>query len=143
MLFQQIPQSTRSKNAIATGALWCGVVPLSGPNPVGPRRGQSRPQALHDTQRERAGTDSEVHYGPQEKSVMHSHPDAVAVFLNDSKGRFTYPDGKTEDLNSKAGDAVYTPRQIHLPENLGDDAFDVIVIELKGKAAKLAKMEMK
>jgi len=84
-----------------------------------------------------------VHYGPHEKSVMHSHPDAVAVFLNDSKGRFTYPDGKTEDLNSKAGDAVYTPRQIHLPENLGDNGMDLIVVELKGKAAKPAKMEMK
>jgi quercetin dioxygenase-like cupin family protein len=84
-----------------------------------------------------------VHYGPHEKSVMHSHPDAVAVFLTDSKGRFNYPGGKTEDLNGKAGDAVYTPKQIHLPENLGDNGMDLIVVELKGKAAKPAKMEMK
>ena len=27
-----------------------------------------------------------VHYGPHEKSVMHSHPDTVAVFLSDAKG---------------------------------------------------------
>jgi hypothetical protein len=40
-----------------------------------------------------------VHYGPHEKSVMHSHFNTVAVFLNDSKGRFSFPDGKTEDLN--------------------------------------------
>ena len=84
-----------------------------------------------------------VHYGPHEKSVMHSHPDAVAVFLNDSKGRFSYPGGKTEDLNVKAGDAVYTPKQTHLPENLGDTGFDVIVVELKGHAAAPAKMEKK
>jgi quercetin dioxygenase-like cupin family protein len=84
-----------------------------------------------------------VHYGPHEKSVMHSHPDAVAVFLNDSKGRFSFPDGKTQDLNAKAGDAVYTPKQTHLPENIGDTGFDLIVVELKGHAAKPAKMENK
>ena len=84
-----------------------------------------------------------VHYGPHEKSVMHSHPPGVAVFLTDSKARFSFPDGKTEDVNSKAGDARYTPAVTHLPENLGDNGMDVIVIELKGKAAKAAKTEMK
>ena len=84
-----------------------------------------------------------VHYGPHEKSVMHSHPAGVAVFLTDSKARFTYPDGKTEDVNTKAGDAQYTPAVTHLPENLGDSGMDVIVVELKGHAAKPAKTEMK
>ena len=76
-----------------------------------------------------------VHYGPDEKSVMHSHPAAVAVFISDAKGQFTYPDGKKEDLAGRAGDARYTPAVTHLPENTGDKAFDVIVVELKGKAA--------
>jgi quercetin dioxygenase-like cupin family protein len=74
-----------------------------------------------------------VHYGPHEKSVMHSHPAGVAVFLTDAQGRFTFADGKTEDRNSKAGDSMYTPATTHLPENIGDKAFDVIVVELKGK----------
>ena len=34
-----------------------------------------------------------AHYGPHEKSVMHSHPNTVAVFLTDAKGQFTFPDG--------------------------------------------------
>ena len=72
-----------------------------------------------------------VHYGPHEKSVMHSHPNAVAVFLTTSKARFTFPDGKTQDSTVKAGDAVYTPAATHLPENLGDEGMDVIVVELK------------
>jgi len=80
-----------------------------------------------------------AHYGPHEKSVMHSHPDAVAVFLNDFTGKFTFPDGKTQDLTSKAGDAQFTPATIHLPENTGDKGMDVIVIELKGKPAAAAK----
>ena len=41
-----------------------------------------------------------AHYGPGEKSTMHSHPNAVAVFLTDAKGRFTFPDGKSEDFHN-------------------------------------------
>jgi quercetin dioxygenase-like cupin family protein len=76
-----------------------------------------------------------VHYGPHEKSVMHSHPAAVAVFLSDGKIRFTYADGKTEDAVGKAGQAQYTPAQAHNPENTADAPFDAVVIELKGSAA--------
>jgi quercetin dioxygenase-like cupin family protein len=74
-----------------------------------------------------------AHYGPHEKSVMHSHPAGVAVFLTDVKGRFTLADGKTEMMTRKAGDALYTPNVTHLPENDSDHAMDVIVIEFKKK----------
>ena len=76
-----------------------------------------------------------AHYGPHEKSVMHSHPNSVAVMLNEGKIRFTYADGKTQDAVSKPGQVVYTPAQTHDPENTGDTPFDVIVIELKGGAS--------
>jgi mannose-6-phosphate isomerase-like protein (cupin superfamily) len=79
-----------------------------------------------------------VHYGAHEKSVMHSHPATVVVFLNDAKGKFTFPDGKTQEFSAKAGDAQYNAATTHLPENTGDQPLDVIVIELKGKAAKPA-----
>ena len=74
-----------------------------------------------------------VHYGPGEKSVMHSHPNTVAVFQTEAKGRFTFPDGKTQDFNGKAGDVISDTAKVHLPENTGDKAFDVVVVELKGK----------
>ena len=77
-----------------------------------------------------------VHYGPHEKSVMHSHPAAVAVFLSGGSGKFAFPDGKTQDFTLKAGDVMYSAATTHLPENTSDQAFDVIVVELKGKAAK-------
>ena len=76
-----------------------------------------------------------AHYGAHEKSVMHSHPDAVAVFLTDAKVVFHLPDGKTQEAGGKAGDAMFTPAGVHLPENVGDAAMDVIVVELKGKHA--------
>jgi quercetin dioxygenase-like cupin family protein len=74
-----------------------------------------------------------VHYGPHEKSVMHSHPASVAVFLNDGKARFTDASGKTQDVTMKAGQVQVTPAEVHNPENTGDTPFDLIVIELKGK----------
>ena len=85
-----------------------------------------------------------VHYGPHEKSIMHSHPNAVAVFLTDANAQFTFPDGKTQTITPKAGEAQYTAAGTHLPENKGDKGMDVILVELKGKAPKAMKnMEMK
>jgi quercetin dioxygenase-like cupin family protein len=74
-----------------------------------------------------------AHYGPGEKSVMHSHPNTVAVFLTDTKGRFAFPDGTSQDFNGKAGDVIWNDAKVHLPENTGDTAFDVVLVELKGK----------
>jgi quercetin dioxygenase-like cupin family protein len=77
-----------------------------------------------------------VHYGPHEKSVMHSHPAGVVVFLNDGKAVFTAPDGKKTDVAFKAGDAQTTVSMTHLPENTGETAMDAIVIEMKATPAK-------
>lgn len=74
-----------------------------------------------------------VHYGAHEKSVMHSHPPSVAVFLSDGKARFTDASGKTQDVTMKAGEVQVSPAQVHDPENTGDAPFDLIVVELKGK----------
>jgi len=74
-----------------------------------------------------------IHYGAHEKSIMHSHPDSVAVFLTDSAAQFTLADGKKENHTYKAGEAVFTPAGTHLPENTGPKGMDIILVELKGK----------
>ncbi len=76
-----------------------------------------------------------IHYGAHEKSVMHFHPDSVAVFLTDGHVKFTYPDGKTEEVQLKAGQTQWTKAGTHLPENLGDSPFELILVELKGRPA--------
>ncbi|MDQ2974101.1 MAG: hypothetical protein M3R69_01665 [Acidobacteriota bacterium] len=70
-------------------------------------------------------------YGPHEKSVMHTHPDLVAIFQTDSRVKFTYPGGKTEVREVKAGQTLFTPAVKHLPENLSDSDMEVILVELK------------
>ena len=77
-----------------------------------------------------------VHYGPHEKSVMHSHPNSVAVFLTDSKVQFTDAAGKKTDMAAKAGDAQASPGGTHLPENVTDQGMDLILVELKSPPAK-------
>jgi quercetin dioxygenase-like cupin family protein len=72
-----------------------------------------------------------VRYGPHEKSVMHSHPAAFAVFLTDGDIRFAFPNGKTEALQVKAGQTHWDPATTHLAENLSDKPFEAILTELK------------
>ena len=76
-----------------------------------------------------------VKVGAGEKSIMHAHPDAVAIFMADTNVKFTFPDGKTEDVTRKAGDALWTPAVTHMPENVGSQPFEVILVELKSKPA--------
>ena len=72
-----------------------------------------------------------IKYGPREKSVMHSHPESVAVFLTDAHAKFTYPDGLTEDIQANAGSVQHMDAFSHLPESLSNKPFEVIQIELK------------
>ncbi len=72
-----------------------------------------------------------ISYGPGEKSVMHDHPNSVAVFLTDGMTRMTTPDGKSQDVPGNAGDTTWTPAGSHLPQNVGTKPFQVILVELK------------
>ncbi len=76
-----------------------------------------------------------ITYGPHEKSVMHAHPASVAIFLTDGQGKFTLPDGTTQEIPMKAGAVQWDGGGKHLPENTGDKPFELILVELKSKAA--------
>jgi len=76
-----------------------------------------------------------IHYGPHEKSVMHSHPNSVVTYLSDGTMKMHTPDGKSQELTGKTGQTLFTPAVIHLPENTGDKPFDAVLVELKGHPA--------
>lgn len=72
-----------------------------------------------------------IAYGPGEESVMHYHPDAVAVFLTDHLVEMTMPDGLTEEISASAGDTMFLPGGQHLPKNVSDSAWELVLVELK------------
>lgn len=78
-----------------------------------------------------------ITYGPKEKSVMHDHPATIVVFLTDANFTFTAP-GATPPRppTGKAGDVGWGEAETHLPENVSDEPFEAILVELKTRAAK-------
>jgi len=74
-------------------------------------------------------------YGPGEKSVMHAHPNSLAIFLTDADVRFTFPDGSSQVSSNKAGTFLWTPATVHLPENIGNRPLEALVVELKTTTA--------
>ena len=72
-----------------------------------------------------------IAYGADEESVMHHHPDSVAVFLTDHLVQMTLPDGQTTELSQMAGDHLFIPAGRHLPKNISDGPWELILVELK------------
>ena len=81
-----------------------------------------------------------VTVAPGQKSVLHEHPDNAVVLLTDGKIRFTGPDGKSQDVDSKAHDALWSPAGKHFGENNGSGPIDAVIVELKGNNAPTATL---
>ncbi len=84
-----------------------------------------------------------IKYDAGEKSVMHDHPDGVAVYLTDAAVKMNLPDGSTVDLNGKAQHAEWAPGGKHLPQNVGDKPLELILVELKAASKMKAKEKEK
>jgi hypothetical protein len=74
-----------------------------------------------------------VRYAPGEKSVMHKHTASCVVFLTDQTFNFTLPDGTTEPASVGAGALGCGDGNVHLPENIGPDAAEFIMVEFKDR----------
>jgi quercetin dioxygenase-like cupin family protein len=73
----------------------------------------------------------DIRLKPGEKLGMHSHPAAVTYFLNDGKGKTSYPDGRTNALEVKAGQTAWSEAVTHANENVGTTELRVLVVEMK------------
>ncbi len=78
------------------------------------------------------------------KLPMHSHPAYVALGFTDDHGRYTFPDGKTSEEHTKAGEVTYSKGVTHAYENLTGNATESIMVELKSRptGAPAAKISM-
>ena len=72
-----------------------------------------------------------ITYGPGESSVMHSHPDAFAVLLTAGQMIMHHAEGEDEAAEWDAGETNPTDATVHSPENIGDNAIEVLLIEFK------------
>ena len=77
---------------------------------------------------------------PGEKTVMHEHPDNMTVLLTDGNMTFTDGDGKSQTVQMKAGEAMWSGAQKHMGANGGTSTLEAIVVELKGSAAPKATL---
>ena len=68
---------------------------------------------------------------PGERIGMHSHPANIVYALSSNKVKFTSADGKTEERELKAGQAVWSEAVTHSAENVGTTESRTLVIELK------------
>jgi quercetin dioxygenase-like cupin family protein len=75
----------------------------------------------------------DVHYGPHEKSILHSHPGGVVVVLTEGHLRFTDEHGKTQEVFAKPGESRWFPPFKHRVENLGDTSYSAVYIGIKNK----------
>jgi quercetin dioxygenase-like cupin family protein len=78
----------------------------------------------------------DVRVKPGEKVGMHSHPASVLYYPTDGKLKITYPDGRTEEREIKAGTAVWSDAVTHAAENIGSTEFHEVHTELKRAAKK-------
>jgi len=72
-----------------------------------------------------------VKIGPHEKTPLHEHSlNRVVTYITDQNIR-VITDGKPETLTHKAGEVSWGSPTKHMEENLNDEPFEGIVVELK------------
>jgi hypothetical protein len=63
---------------------------------------------------------------------MHEHTlNRVSVFVTDQNILSTAKDGKSTTTTHKAGDVVWGTPSAHKEQNLSDQPFEVVVVEIK------------
>ena len=73
----------------------------------------------------------DVHLKSGGKSPMHSHPNYLVYSFTSGSVKFTFKDGKTTDVKTKAGECMWRNAESHAVENTGKTEVHVLNIELK------------
>ncbi len=71
------------------------------------------------------------HDKPGDRTLLHAHSDYVLYAESSFKRRLTFPDGRKQEIDVKAGSLAWMKGHMHIGENIGGANTDVILIELK------------
>src|SRR5262249_5145837 len=74
----------------------------------------------------------DVRFSPGQRAVMHAHPDHAVYVLSDYTLRLTMPDGQSQQVPLKSGQAFWIGAGPHATENIGTTEGRSVVVELKG-----------
>lgn len=72
----------------------------------------------------------DVRFKPGAVAKMHGHPDHVVYVVSDAKLRLVMPNGTSQDIEVKAGQALFLPAGPHETTNIGSTEGHNVVIEL-------------
>ena len=73
----------------------------------------------------------DVRFKPGQKAAMHAHPDHVVYVLSDYTLNLMLPDGSSQKVPLKAGQALWIGAGPHAAENVGTTEGHALVVELK------------
>jgi quercetin dioxygenase-like cupin family protein len=82
---------------------------------------------------------------PHRPGPQHEHKrNRVMIYLGDGETTFTSAAGKVDKLKVKKGDVLWSPATgPHVSENITDQPFQIVEVELKGKPQHVAVPESK
>ena len=72
----------------------------------------------------------QVTFKPNDVAKMHHHPDHVVYAISGGKMSLT-SEGKTQEMEIKAGQVMFLDAQNHEAKNIGNTTLDLLVVELK------------
>jgi quercetin dioxygenase-like cupin family protein len=78
----------------------------------------------------------EVRFRPGQKAEMHGHPDHVVYVLSDYTLNLMLPDGSSQVVPLKAGQAIFMGAGPHAAVNIGQTEGRALVVELKEAGGK-------
>jgi quercetin dioxygenase-like cupin family protein len=131
-----VPAVTHVTRNVGNGPIDGILVELKNPHSARPA-GSADETALPDTRAKVLFENDQVRvlrylFNPGDKDSMHGHPDNVQIMLTDAHATVTTPDGKTNQVEGKAGQVSWRPAVVHSVANTGDRPFEGIVVEMKG-----------
>ena len=68
---------------------------------------------------------------PGDRTSQHAHPDYVLYAESSFKRRLIFPDGRSQEIDVKAGSIFWIKGHQHIGENIGETNTEVVFVELK------------
>ena len=75
---------------------------------------------------------------PHTQVAMHEHPDYITIYLTDLHQKISTPGGAPQDVTRKKGEVAFSKATKHDEDNISDQPLEVLVIEPKPGAKRLA-----